>query len=61
MSSLVRITCRHAHGLLSEAMDRKLSPFQQMRLKLHLSICDACARVDRQFTHLRTAVRKLGQ
>ena len=61
MSSLVRITCKHAHGLLSEAMDRKLSPFQQLRLKLHLSICDACTRVDRQFNQMRSMVRKLGR
>jgi hypothetical protein len=58
---LVKITCRHAHGLLSESLDRPLSPWARFKLRTHLSICEACSRVERQFLAMRSAVRKLGQ
>jgi hypothetical protein len=58
---LTRITCRQAHMLLSERMDRPLSPFGRYRLYLHLKACDLCSRVDRQFDLIRHAVRRLGE
>ena len=59
--NMTRITCKHAHALLSESMDRKLSPWAQLKLRAHLSICEVCTRVERQFSTMRDAVRKLGQ
>jgi hypothetical protein len=59
--SLVRITCRQAHRLLSERMDRPLGTGERFRLWLHLSVCDMCTRFSRHLGMLRAAVRRLGQ
>ena len=57
--NLVKITCKHAHGLLSESMDRKLSPWEQFKLRAHLSICEVCTRVEKQFLTMRDAIKRL--
>lgn len=58
---LVKINCKQAHQLLSENMDRSLPPWTQFKLRAHLTVCEACSRVERQFGSLRSAIRKLGQ
>ncbi len=57
----VMITCKDAHRLMSEQLDHALPLGTRLRLKLHLSICDACSRVARQFTLIRNSVRRLGE
>jgi hypothetical protein len=54
------IPCRHAHELLSERMDRPLTWGDRFRLRLHLMVCEMCARVERQMDFMRRAVRRLG-
>lgn len=56
-----RITCRQAHQLLSERLDRPLETGDRWRLWLHLRFCDMCSRVERQMDFLRQAVRRLGE
>ncbi len=56
---LVLITCRQAHTLLSQRMDAPLGTLGRYRLLLHLRVCDACSKVDRQFTLLRDAMHRL--
>ena len=53
------ITCREAHVLLSHRQDRRLGPMEQVRLRLHLWLCDWCARIGRQFRFLSQATRRL--
>jgi len=60
MKAWVRIPCKHAHRLLSERIDRPLNPFERLRLRLHLAVCDACSRFDRQLDLLGAAIRRLG-
>jgi predicted anti-sigma-YlaC factor YlaD len=55
-----RITCRQAHVLLSERLDRSLRPLEVVRLRLHLTVCDMCSVVARQFRYLSDAVRRIG-
>lgn len=56
----VAIKCRHAHELLSARMDRApMGLAERFRLWVHLRVCDLCARVDRQMTFMREAVRRL--
>ncbi len=57
----VIITCKDAHRLMSENMDHPLRLGTRLRLRLHLSICDACSRVARQFKVLRDSVQRLGE
>jgi hypothetical protein len=59
--SWTRITCRHAHRLLSERMDHALSPGDRVRLWFHLHACDLCSRVERHMDFLREAVRRYGR
>jgi Putative zinc-finger len=56
----LKITCRQAHVLLSERLDRALRPMEVVRLRLHLSVCDMCSLVARQFRVLSDAVRRIG-
>ena len=53
------LTCKQAHQMVSEGLDRHLSLGERTRLKMHLSICDACTRFQGQMSLLRQAMRKL--
>ncbi|MBI3284155.1 MAG: zf-HC2 domain-containing protein [Burkholderiales bacterium] len=53
------ITCKQAHQMLSEGLDRKLSLGQRTRLKWHLRLCDACTNFNQQMQLLRMAMRRL--
>ncbi len=54
------IPCRSAHRLISAGMDRPLGLGERLRLRLHLSMCTMCSRVDRQVHLLRDALRGAG-
>ncbi len=54
MSGMVQITCKQAHRLLSERLDRPLGRGERWRLWLHLRFCDMCSRVGRQMDFLRS-------
>jgi hypothetical protein len=41
-------------------MDANLPPERSWRLWLHLRLCDACSRVERQLALIRSAMRRLG-
>ncbi|UTY57122.1 zf-HC2 domain-containing protein [Massilia sp. erpn] len=51
-------TCREVHRLVSEGMDRKLSLVERIRMRLHLTVCDACTRFSGQMSLLRQAMRR---
>jgi len=59
MARPLKITCREASRLLSQAMDGKLPLWQRARLRLHLALCDACSNFSRQLKLLRRAVGRL--
>jgi hypothetical protein len=54
---LIRITCKEASRLQSAAMDRPLTLAEQVSLRLHTAVCDACRTVHRQLAFLRRALR----
>ena len=56
--SLLRLTCKEASRLQSQAMDRSLSLGERVSLRLHTTVCDACTRVGRQLAFLRRAMRE---
>jgi hypothetical protein len=58
---LTRITCRHAHELLSQRMDTPLPLPARIKLELHLRACSWCSRIDRQMDFMRQAMRRLGE
>ena len=54
-----KITCREAHVLLSERMDRELGFAETLRLRAHLVICAVCTKVGKQMDFMRQAIRQL--
>ena len=55
----MKIDCKEASRLLSQAMDQKLPLWDRARLRLHLAACDACRNFSRQLEFLRRAVARL--
>ena len=55
----MRLSCKEASRLLSQAMDRELPLWDRTRLRLHLMQCDACNNFERQVRFLRRAVAQL--
>ena len=55
------ISCRDASRLVSRREDAALSPWQRLVLRLHLSVCTACARFEQQVRFLRSAMQKYRQ
>jgi putative zinc finger protein len=52
------ISCKDASRLVSRAEDERLSPLSRVLLRLHLSVCEACTRFERQIRLLRAAMRR---
>ena len=57
----MKLTCKEASRLLSQSMDREMSVGELARLRLHLTLCDACRHFERQLKQLRQAVVRLFQ
>jgi hypothetical protein len=55
------IRCKDASRLVSLQQDTGLTAWQRATLRLHLSVCQACARFERQIAFLRTAMRKYSE
>ena len=51
------LSCHDATRMLSEAQERRLGVLERVSLRLHLAICAACRRFDRQLLLLRHAMR----
>ena len=51
-------TCKQATRLQSEGMDRRLSFFEKVGLRLHLVLCKWCRRYGEQLKFLRSAARE---
>jgi hypothetical protein len=52
------ISCKDAARLVSKREDAALSAWQRLLLRLHLSVCTACARFERQIHFLRSAMQR---
>jgi len=51
-------TCRETTELASRAMDERLPLSNRMALRLHLAICENCARFNRQLQEMRRLFRE---
>lgn len=52
------LSCKQVSQLVTEADFRRLSWRERLGMRLHLLICVACARFERQAAFLRTAARR---
>ena len=59
--SLVRLTCKEAHRLVTEQLDRELPLGERLRVRLHLFACTSCTRFKRQMQFLRAAMKRVGE
>jgi hypothetical protein len=50
-------TCRETTALASRAMDERLPFAERMGMRLHLAICENCARFNRQLQEMRRLFR----
>jgi hypothetical protein len=55
------IRCRDASRLVSQQQDGQLTAWQRWTLRLHLSVCEACSRFERQIRFLRSALRRYSE
>ena len=53
-----RISCQHASRLLSQREEGALAFGPRLRLWVHLTVCEACTNVARQFKTLRLAMQR---
>jgi anti-sigma factor RsiW len=51
-------TCRETTGLASRALDGRLPFSERLALRLHLAICENCARFNRQLQEMRRLFRE---
>jgi hypothetical protein len=54
----LHLSCKEASRLISQEMDGRLSLTDRFALRLHVRICDACARFTRQVAFLRRALQR---
>ena len=52
------ISCKDASRLVSKREDGPLGTWDRITLRLHLAVCAACTRFERQIRFLRAAMRK---
>jgi Putative zinc-finger len=52
------LSCKEATRVVSRMQDRPLGGFERWKLAMHLRICDACTRFERQMRVLREALRR---
>ena len=55
------ISCKDASRLVSRREEAPLPAWQRVVLRLHLSVCAACSRFERQLAFLRTAMQRYRQ
>jgi hypothetical protein len=54
------LSCKEVSRIVSQGLDRRLSLFERLRLRLHLAICEGCTNFKKQMDFLRRALRELG-
>ncbi len=59
--SFIRLTCKQAHRLIAERMDRDLQMMDDVRVRLHLLRCPCCDEFVRQMNLMRNAMRRVAR
>ena len=55
------ISCEDASRLVSRREEAPFSSWQRLVLRLHLSVCEACTRFEKQIAFLREAILQYRQ
>jgi len=54
----LRLSCQESAALLLAREDRRLPLVERAALRLHLAICNACPRFERQLLTMRNAMKQ---
>ena len=60
-AAFLRLTCKQAHRVIAESMDRDLKVMEDVRVRLHLRKCPCCAEFVKQMDLMRSAMRRIGR
>lgn len=60
-ASFLRLTCKQAHRVITEAMDRDLKVMEDVKVRLHLRKCPCCNEFVKQMDLMRSAMRRIGR
>lgn len=55
------MSCKDVSALVSASLDRRLSPVERLKVRLHLFICKGCTNFSKQMKILRTATQHLAE
>jgi predicted anti-sigma-YlaC factor YlaD len=55
------LDCKEVSRILSDGLDKAMTPPERARLRLHMVVCDTCRNVEEQMAFLRVAMQKLSQ
>ena len=61
MLNRLMLSCKEASRLISEELDRKLSLYERVMLKMHLAMCSVCKHVQRQLEALSKVISSKAQ
>jgi hypothetical protein len=56
--TLLKLTCKEAAAILVAREDRRLGLTERLGLRLHLAMCQACPKFERQILTMRTSMRQ---
>ena len=51
-------TCREVATILIAREDRALGPIDRLALRMHMALCDACPRFEKQMLTMRNGLRQ---
>jgi predicted anti-sigma-YlaC factor YlaD len=55
------LDCKEVSRIISDGLDKAMTPPERARLRLHLVVCETCRNVEVQMSFLRRAMQKLSQ
>ena len=55
------LDCKAVSRILSDGLDKAMTPPERARLRLHMVVCDTCRNVEEQMAFLRRAMQKLSK
>ena len=53
------MNCKEAGRIISQGLDRDLTPIERVALRMHLAVCSPCNVLKMQFVFLRRAIAAL--
>ena len=56
--TLLKRTCREVAAILIAREDRHLGLADRLALRLHMAVCDACPKFERQILSMRNGLRQ---